>query len=511
MEMNMNEVEVIRLKLSRAKNVYDVIECCKDWRELLLRKAKFKFRAYQIPLSDKIIEYRISEAALGNEIITLWCRQSGKTETVALSVLILGTFYILFLNEDFNCGLFAPVKSMITHVTRNRLRKRYSSVKGWLRDLGIKQTAGEGITSSLFVLKNITNDKELYIQSLSVGEQAEIIGPTFSLMIIEQSELVNAMKLKNDVFPMGAEKGGVRVLTGTTSPYFKNEYFRQAIEKYSEDPAENKSTADFVEMVKWDEAAKYSRKYKRYVSKERERMGPDSIEFRTQFMLEWVGAVLKFIAWEDLVLLEEDYQWVKERLRFFGIDVARAGDSTVVTIIEVNPSPLEIHIIAWLELEGLDFEVQIPKIVAFLKRYKPLRYGLVDVVGLGVGLYDMLRKRLWEDELIDSRTQRYRKVAWARVGDFYASKPENDLAAKNMDREFQHDRVKFPKHTEYKREKSKFVDQILDLERKYTGNILKLEAPKIKGRHDDYPISLMLAIYAFKEKSFRGGAVRVRI
>jgi len=505
----MNEVQAIRIKLSRAKNIFDIIDCAKDWRTILLKKAKFKLRSYQIPLSDKLIEYRVTEAALGNEIITLWCRQSGKTTTVSLTVLVLGTFYIIFLNQDFNAGLFAPVKSMITHVTRNRLRKHFSSIRSFLRDLGVQMIAGEGLTSSLFVLKNIINEKEMYIQSLSVGEQAEIIGPSFSLMVIEQSELVNAMKLKNDVFPMGAEKGGVRVLTGTTSPYFKNEYFRQAIEMYSDDPARNKSTADFVEMVPWSEAAKRSTAYRRYVKKERERLGEDSIEFRTQYKLEWVGASLKFIAWEDLVILEEDYIWDKARLRFFGIDVARAGDSTVVTIIEIDGT--EIHIIAWLELQGLDFEEQFPKIIKFLYRYKPLRYGLIDIVGLGRPLYDMLRKRLWEEELVDSRSGRVKKVAWARVGDFYASARENDEAAKAMDREFQHDRVKYPKHTRYKREKSKFIDQILDLERKYTGHTLKLEHPKIKGRHDDYPISLMLGIYAFKEKSFRGGAVRVNI
>jgi len=264
-------------------------------------------------------------------------------------------------------------------------------------------------------------------------------------------------------------------------------------------------------MVPWSEAAKRSTAYRRYVKKERERLGEDSIEFRTQYKLEWVGASLKFIAWEDLVMLEEDYTWVKERLRFFGIDVAIAGDSTVVTVIEINPTPLEIHIIAWLELEGLDFEVQFPKIIAFLKRYKPLRYGLIDTVGLGRPLYDMLRKRFWEEELVDSKTGRVKRVAWARIEDLYASVKENDKAAKAMDREFQHDRVKYPKHTRYKREKGKFIDQILDLERKYSGHILKLEHPKIKGRHDDYCISLMLAIYAFKEKSFRGGAVRVNI
>jgi hypothetical protein len=497
----MDEVDALRLKLSRSKSVWDVIDCIKIWRDILLKKSDMEFRTYQMPLSDKIIEFRVTEGALGNEIVTLWCRQSGKTETVSFTVLVLGTFYIMFLREDINCGLFAPVESMITHVTRNRLRTRFKKLKKFLWDTGkIKQIAGEGLTSSLFVLESMVTDKEFTCRSLSVGEQAEIIGETFGLMIIEQSELVNAMKLKTDVFPMGAEKGGIRVLTGTTSPYFKNEYFRQAIEKWNPDPRRNRSTADFLEVVDWKLAAESSPAYRRYVEQEKRRLGSDSIEFRTQYCLEWLGAALKFIGFEKLTLQEKDYIWDKERLRFFGIDVARAGDSTVVTVIELNG--MEIYILGWLELEGLDFENQFPRIVKFLKEYQPLRFGVVDVPGMGVALYDMLKKRLW-DEVLDAEGKVVERVAWARLDGFYGSKTENDNLFKCMDREFQHGRIYFPKTTKYLREKAKFVDQLLDLERHYLGHSLKLQAPKIKGRHDDYPLSLALALYALKEKSFK--------
>jgi len=508
----MNEIQALKIKVANSKNIYDIIECCKDWREILFKKiktddgSKLKLRKYQLPLSNKIVDCVISAGALGNELTSLWSRQSGKTETVADTVLVLGTFYLIFLNRGFNAGLFAPVESMITHVTRNRLRKRFKGIKNWLYNkASIRQVAGEGVTSSLFILENIITKKEFSCRSLSVGEQAQIIGETFQLLIIEQSELINAMKLKNDVFPMGAETGGVRVMTGTTSPYFKNEYFKAAVQKWSDDPTKNRSTSDWIEIIDYKEASKVSVSYRRYVARERDRWGKDSIEFKTQFGLEWVGATLKFIGWEKLVSLEKDYKWDKERLRFFGIDVARAGDSTIVTIIEINGT--EIHIIAWLELEGLEFEDQIKKIIPFLKRYAPLRFGLVDKPGLGVALFDMLKRRLW-DEVEDERGI-IKKVAWARVDGYYGSVKENDEMYKNMDREFQHDRVFFPKHTKYKREKARFIDQILDLERKYSGHSLKLVAPKIKGRHDDYPISTALAIYAFKEKSHKTGVTYV--
>jgi len=506
----MNEVEAIAFKLSRAHNIYDVVECCLDWGDLLGRRVRKPLRLYQVPLYKKIVEFKIGEAALGNEIMTLWSRQSGKTETVSQAVLTLGTFYIGFLNEGLKAGLFAPVKSMITHVTRNRLRERYNQVKSWMNtNLGIRQIAGEGITSSLFVLKSERSQQEMYVESLSVSTQADIIGPTFGLMIIEQAELVNAMKLKNDVFPMGAEKGGVRVLTGTTSPYFKNEYFKQAVQRWNPDPRKNKSTADYVEMVDWKQAVKVSVAYRRYVTRERDRMGVDSLEFKTQFGLQWAATQLKFIGWEDLVALQKDYKWNKERLRFFGIDVAKAGDSTVVTIIELDGT--DIHIIAWLELEGIDYDKQIPKIETFLRQYKPLRFGYIDVITLGEPVFDMLKRKLWDDVLDKNSEPTGRKKAWASLEGFYGTAPRNHLRNQAMDREFQTGRLHFPKHTRYRRERDRFIDQMLDLERKYTGLHLKLEHPDIKGRHDDYPDSLAYAIYALKDKTFKGGVARVRM
>jgi len=36
----MNDVEAIKIKLSKAKNIWDVIDCCYRWREALLKRVK---------------------------------------------------------------------------------------------------------------------------------------------------------------------------------------------------------------------------------------------------------------------------------------------------------------------------------------------------------------------------------------------------------------------------------------------------------------------------------------
>jgi len=469
-------------------SIEEAITICQGFRDNLLKKAKITLRPYQTEISNKIIEYFLTAKLEGTEMSVLQSRQSGKTETVADTVLTLGIFFIGIVVEDFTCGLFAPVESMITHVTRNRIRERYKKMRKYLYSRGILLVAGEGVTSSLFILRSTKTDCEARMRSLSAGESAAIIGETFKLMIIEQTELISSFKLKNDIFPMGAEQAGLTIMTGTCSAELRNEYFKMAVEQYSEDPLRSASTSDYVKCVDWREAARHSRKYKAYVTKQKEKLGENSIEFRTQYVLEWVGLKVKFTDWDTLAALEAIYKPNKERLRFFGIDIGKA-DSTVVTIIEINGT--QIHIIAWLELQGLDYERQIPEIANFLKKYAPLRYGLMDARAVGEPVFDMLYKKIRR---------------FAPLEDYFGSPKLNDAMYKDMDREFVHSRVHYPKETKYTREKNKFIEQMLDLERNYSGNLLKLEHPKIRGRHDDYPQSLALAIFAFKEKSFEPGA-----
>jgi len=112
--VSISEVKAIRDLISRADSLEEIINICKIWRDVLCKRVRIKFRPYQTEFSDKIIEYVISEGIIGNEITVMFARQSGKTEAVAITTLALGLFYILFMWQDFDTGLFAPVQSMIT-------------------------------------------------------------------------------------------------------------------------------------------------------------------------------------------------------------------------------------------------------------------------------------------------------------------------------------------------------------------------------------------------------------
>jgi len=112
----MSEFKAIRDLVSSTSKLEEIIEVCKIWRDIVVKKTRIKFRPFQTELSDKIIEYVLSKGIIGNEITVMFARQSGKTETVALTTLAIGLFFILFLWQDFDTGLFAPVKSIMARL-----------------------------------------------------------------------------------------------------------------------------------------------------------------------------------------------------------------------------------------------------------------------------------------------------------------------------------------------------------------------------------------------------------
>jgi len=473
--------------LAQSKDFDDLCErlfVMRDW--FLEKKVGIKFRPYQREFSNAFIRHALLRQ--GSELILLQARQSGKTEVVADTTLFLLFYYLAFTDEEVHIGLFAPVESMVAHVTRVRFKSRFRKVKKFLHDnFGIIQVVGFGEYSSVLVFRSVHRTSEVRIRTYSAGTSAEIIGPSLDIVIIEQSELVDESKMKNDIFPMLAEKGGLRILTGTTTAGLKNDYFRNAIINFSNDPAKNRSTADLVQIVDWVEAAKFSPRYDSFVKSEMKRLGFESIEFQTQYCLKWLGLKTKLISYDDLIDLKSSYESDPDLPRFFAIDVGEVA-STVVTVIEILDDT--IHILGWLELSGIDYETQMEKITEFLKDYAPLRFGLIDARGVGKPVFQFLKRLL---------------RPYARIGTFNATVDTNNEMYRLLDRYLVKKLIYFTDSSKFKVERAHFIDQMTSAEREYRGTKLKLVAPRQKKM--DYVASLAMAIYAFREKSFKFGAV----
>ena len=430
---------------------------------------------YNRRLANGIIEAVLR--AEGDEILTLQARQSGKTEAVINAIITLSIFFVSVLNMRFECGLFAPAKSQAISVTRARMRVRMGSIEPFINTIGLTTALGDGRTTGFYVIHNLQNGLEAQITSLSADKTANIKGETLNLIILEQVEDVNDSKMKNDIFPMGAAVAGVRVLSGTSTLEIRNEYFYDRITMAGPDEA-------FV--IAAPEAVKFNPKYKLFIEKEKIRLGENSLEYRAQYLLEWGTTLIHFI--EDrhaFLALTKEIEPSEGLIKVAGWDPARMNDYSVVTIMEgVEDS----RITDWWYSQGTNLEEQIYVVIDWLQE-RGVSVLAVDAIGLGVGVCDML-----ENHLPNS-------IKLMRI-DMNAK--QQDEMFKLLDREIKTERFHYPKAPS--RARDLFLQQMLSLLKKFSGRYLLTEAPKGKGRHDDFADSLALAMWGLKgEEPFKAG------
>ena len=115
----------------------------------------------------------------------------------------------------------------------------------------------------------------------------------------------------------------------------------------------------------------------------------------------------------------------------------------------------------------------------FLSNFNVVRI-VMDATGVGDAIYDRLRANL-----------NYEVVPYV-----LSRQSKSDLY-KHLNSEFRAKRVHYPANEETKetREFQKFVQQFLDLEKGYSGQLMVVSHPDVNGAHDDFCDSLALAVW----------------
>jgi hypothetical protein len=277
--------------------------------------------------------------------------------------------------------------------------------------------------------------------------------------------------MKTIIFPMatGEELESTQVLAGTPSLDVENHYFH-----------ERSRELRYPLLVDDKMAGQFRPSYASWVAMEKERLGEDSDEYRTQYGCQWIQVRNRLTNKEALLLLAKEYTPQPGNARFAGTDVAKLVDRTICTMYE--RSGAELIIIDWLELEDTDYEDQADKLSAFTDGYSA-RVNMVDLRGPGLVLADMLRKH-----------------GKTRVEGFQGTPQTNNELYTIYEREIRHQRVRYIAYCEGEPEtvtrcRNHFIEEHLDVERHFVGNLLKLEAPNKKGFHDDYVSSGALGVY----------------
>jgi len=457
-------------------------------RQISIREALYEVVALRrmiqaqvdLPLVEPqlLLSTEICKAALagGNhEIPMLWCRRFGKTEMLVQTAITLGIYFIHRLSENFLIGLANPARNeQSIMVTRMRLQERLTQLEPWLNlTMGVTKIIGDGRKTPDYILHD-SSGAECQIRAISADRSAHEKGAGFHLLLLEQVEEMDETVMKTIIFPMaaGEELTSTQVLGGTPSLEVLNGYYR-----------DRTRTLKYPFLIDYKAAAHFRPSYAQWVSQEKERLGEDSDEFRTQYGCEWIQLRNKLIEREQLLLLEKAHTPDATNTRFAGTDMAKLVDRTVCTVLE--RSGAELIVIDWLELEGADYEEQWDLIAAFLRPYK-VTVNLVDSTGTQDSSVDGLRSRCRD---------------FCRTEGFKFTAESADNLYKIYEREIRQGRLRYRKQSPGEpevrtRSRNRFLEEHQDVERVFRANKLKLAAPDRRGAHDDYVASGALAVYA---------------
>jgi len=447
---------------------------------------------YQKPLARRVIESVLIND--GEEVTALAARQSGKSETIANTVVTLmvllprlAKMYPDLLGkykDGIWVGMFAPVETQVETLF-GRAVNRLTSERALeiLGDPEIDDSLGKvpGVTRQIR-LKNSGST----LMMMTANPRAKIESKSFHLIIIDECQEADDFVVSKSISPMLAYYSGTMVKTGTPTTSKNNFYRSIQLNKRRQTSARSKQN-----HFQWDwrDVAKCNANYGKFIKKEMLRVGEDSDEFQMSYNCKWLLERGMFVTSTIMDELGDTSQEVVKAWHrtpvVVGIDPARKLDSTVVTVVWVDwDRPDEFgyfdhRVLNWLEIQGDDWEDQYFQIVNFLGSYDVLAVG-VDANGVG----DAVAQRL---KLL---------LPGAEVHSIGSSSQEQSKRWKHLKALIDRRMVGWPSHAKTRRLRTwkRFYQQMTDLETKFQGPNFLAHAPAEAHAHDDYADSLAIAV-----------------
>lgn len=477
---------------------------------------------YQGQFSKRIIRSVLEND--GAELTALFSRQSGKTETVAITVgglmiilpqlanmpMFLDDPRLQMFKDGFWVGIFAPSQRQ-AQTTYNRMRGRMQCKEAQAvlqdPDFRLEFTTSNGQTVAL--------SNGSFCTAISASDGSNIEGESFKFIICEECQDISNFKIRKSIHPMGAAYNATICKIGTATT-FKGDFY-EAINRNKKEFEDGKLRIRNHFEYNYKVVMKYNPKYAKYVEREKKSLGETSDEFRMSYNLEWIISRGMFI---DIEKLEKEcgdeyldrVQQDHKANHVAGIDVGGGSkknrdeaDSTVVTIVEVdwnNPVLMEkttdeetgedivylaynTYIKDWLEISpevAENYEEQYHIIMDYIKNFRLSRIVI-----------DATREA--------SLGQRIQANVRCEVRLFTFSSKSKSEIYKHLQTEINTGRARFPMSQSVKesREYKKFSQQLADLQKSYSGSYLVVSHPDERGAHDDYPDSWALAVWGTKD------------
>src|SRR6185295_16226397 len=175
-----------------------------------------ELRPYQRSMAYRIIESLILNDA--EEITGLWSRQSGKSETLAVSLagcmvlfpILAKTYPILErFTDGVWVGLFAPVEEQ-SELVFSRIVTRLTSQRAL--DILSDPEIDEQVDGKSRIIK-LTNGS--YCRRQTANPRAKIEGSTYHVIVIDEAQEADEQVVRKSVHPMLAANAGTMVKIGT--------------------------------------------------------------------------------------------------------------------------------------------------------------------------------------------------------------------------------------------------------------------------------------------------------
>lgn len=464
---------------------------------------------YQEQFSKRVIRSVLLND--GAEITALFARQSGKSETVAITVgglmIILPVLAnmpmfaddprLMMFKDGLWVGIFAPSQRQ-AQITYGRLKSRLQckTAIAVLEDpeFRLMFSTSNGQTVAL------TNGS--FATAISASDGSNIEGESFKLIICEECQDISNFKIRKSIHPMGAAYNASIIKIGTATTY-KGDFY-DAIQRNKREAETRASHIRNHFEYDYQVAAKYNPKYAKYVEGEKRRLGEDSDEFRMSYKLEWIierGMFVDIVKFEDnngetsLERVMSD----RQATHVAGIDIGGKNDSTVITMCEVDwnmPVIMETrvdddtgeevtymayntYIKDWFCISNEpDYEEQYPLIVDYLSMFWVVRI-----------VCDATREAAISHRL--RANMRCEVIPY-----IFTTKSKSELY-KHLEKEISAGRARVcsGEKTRATKEYNDFLEQLGGLQKGYSGTNLVVAHPDERGAHDDYPDSWALAVW----------------
>lgn len=324
----------------------------------------------------------------GETISALWCRQSGKTETLAFIVdtlcVILPSLAKIIpslgqYKDGIRIGLFAPQSDQV-NTTYSRALSRLKS------DNALLVLADPDIDTTIAYDTRLVLTNGSSLTGQTAGKTSKIESKTYDLIFIEEAQDMDDYLIQKSIEPMATATNGTIVKVGTTGTR-KCDFFYEIQRNIRRSTTTLSGKMRYHYEYDYKEVIKQKRQqynvdknpfhlnYEKYIARQIEKRGVNSDAFKLSYALIWDLDSGMFITDKDWLAIVNKrkgfiYEVEDEWDIRAGLDIGKENASTVMVIAKVYPveefKPPKKEILAIFDLYGLDYEHQHERVLELL-------------------------------------------------------------------------------------------------------------------------------------------------